>query len=55
MKGKHTLYHPLSLISLSILSTFAMAQTAQNMEQLDTIYITAEQQLQQSLGVSHIS
>ncbi|MDH2927503.1 FepA family TonB-dependent siderophore receptor [Lonepinella koalarum] len=55
MKGKHTLYHPLSLISLSILSTFAMAQTAQNVEQLDTIYITAEQQLQQSLGVSHIS
>ncbi|UOO81681.1 FepA family TonB-dependent siderophore receptor [Uruburuella testudinis] len=43
----------LSLLSFSLLSGFTYA--ADNTAELDTVYVTAERQLQQSLGVSKIS
>ncbi|MDH2927504.1 FepA family TonB-dependent siderophore receptor [Lonepinella koalarum] len=59
MKKKQTKFKftcKLSLVSLSVLSSFAMAEESlQNVEELETIHVTAEQQLQQSLGVSQIS
>ena len=45
----------LSLLSLSLLAGFAHAETAENTAELGTVYVTAERQLQQSLGVSKIS
>ena len=44
----------LSLLSLSLLAGFAHAETAENTAELGTVYVTAERQLQQSLGVSKI-
>ena len=45
----------LSLLSLSLLAGFAHAETAESTAELGTVYVTAERQLQQSLGVSKIS
>ena len=45
----------LPLLSLSLLAGFAQAETAESTAELDTVYVTAERQLQQSLGVSKIS
>ena len=45
----------LSLLSLSLLAGFAHAETAESTAEFGTVYVTAERQLQQSLGVSKIS
>lgn len=48
----------LSLLSTALLSGFVYAETVSENDkavELDTVYVTAERQLQQSLGVSHIS
>ncbi len=42
----------LSLISLAVISTFAQAEEIQK---LDEIQVTAEQQVKQSLGVSVVT
>ena len=53
MKNKN---YRLALLPLALLSCYAQAQTTDgDVEVLDTIIITAEQQLQQSLGVSKIT
>ena len=45
----------LPLLSLSLLAGVAHAETAESTAELGTVYVTAERQLQQSLGVSKIS
>lgn len=57
MKPKTLPLLQLSLLSLSLLSVHAAADTGeqQSTSELETVYVTAEKQLQQSLGVSRIS
>ena len=49
-----TPHHRLAALPLALFSLFAYAADS-NTAELDTVYVTAERQLQQSLGVSRIS